>query len=289
VRDPQILEDRLVSRAITTRLVTPSYIRYLYTNDRFFEITKRMAAVSPPINSDSRPICFQYAASLWLSKFFPRLLGAGDSDSKSPFVDNRRLYTLFGAALLAAFLFLRRWQRARLVVFVAVAGFCGMLLETLLILAYQVKRGVIYQDIGLLLTLFMAGLALGATVTSRLMSVQERRKKPSRRLVGSGLIIGFCMMSVLVAWWVSAGGGVNLFSVGSWLVLSGFFVAAVFAYASSAATAAQQRMISPLYAADVVGGALGTVAGSLLWIPVVGLSGTAWLASLICLLSSVLV
>ena len=61
---------------------------------------------------------------------------------------------------------LRRRSIPRRALLAGLAGFAGMLLETVLILNYQTNRGVLYQDLGLLLMLFMAGLALGAAAVN---------------------------------------------------------------------------------------------------------------------------
>ncbi len=72
------------------------------------------------------------------------------------------IWWLIGLGLALLFLGSRlrpAWHRGLLA---AVAGFLGIVSESVLILAYQAKEGVLYQEIGLLLVAFMAGLALGA-------------------------------------------------------------------------------------------------------------------------------
>ncbi len=71
------------------------------------------------------------------------------------------LSLLLWISLPVLFLLSRFRPKLRRVLLVAAAGFMGMVLETILILYYQVKHGVLYQDIGLLLMSFMAGLAAG--------------------------------------------------------------------------------------------------------------------------------
>ena len=46
-------------------------------------------------------------------------------------------------------------------------GFAGMVLESVLILNYQTASGALFQDLGVLLTMFMAGLATGALAVDR--------------------------------------------------------------------------------------------------------------------------
>ena len=71
--DPEILIGRWRRLAIPTLLISPPYIRYLYSNDRFFEIRDMLKTVKAPMNTDLRPICYQYTLMIWLSKFFPSL------------------------------------------------------------------------------------------------------------------------------------------------------------------------------------------------------------------------
>jgi len=70
-----------------------------------------------------------------------------------------------------------------------------MVMETILILYYQVKHGVLYQDIGLLLMSFMAGLASGAFIINKAMLRRINNKKFSR-WHGIALLIGFCILCV---------------------------------------------------------------------------------------------
>jgi hypothetical protein len=57
--------------------------------------------------------------------------------------------------------------------------------------------------------------------------------------------------------------------------ISGFLVAGTFAYAAARAAQDQRRAVGPLYAADLVGGCLGSIAVSLFLIPFAGLDAAA--------------
>jgi len=72
-RDPRELGNRLSEREVEARLVIPAYVEYLYTNDRFFDIERRLDEADAPINTDVRPVCYTYTLMLWLSMFFPDL------------------------------------------------------------------------------------------------------------------------------------------------------------------------------------------------------------------------
>ena len=289
--DPVCLGERLTGLGISTRLVTPEYINYLYTNDRFHEIKEILETTCAPVNSDNLPICYQYAVMIWLSQFYPQLAfhnmnltGAGGKGS----------WILFGilfSIVILTFLILRRKFWRRRIILVAVAGFIGMVMETLLILHYQMKSGILYQDIGLLLTAFMLGLTIGAYLTnswirpSSLSATSPYNK--NRWGQGAILITGFCLLNTVMMLTLKVPIMSSLIAIAVMLVLTGAFVAAVFAYASLDRITDQARVISPLYAADIIGGCFGGLAGVLFLIPMTGLSSTAGLMSgfaVVCLL-----
>jgi hypothetical protein len=148
-----------------------------------------------------------------------------------------------------------------------------MVLETILILYYQVKYGVLYQDIGLLLMSFMAGLALGAISIERLMARFADRPRLVR-WYGVALLAGFCFLCVVTATRLTVSAAAGLLQT-SWLLMAaGFLVAGIFAYATLYEIKDQRSVISPLYAADLLGGCAGSLLGSLLLIPVLGLDVT---------------
>ena len=269
----EIMSRRLLDRNITARLVSPNYIRYLFTNDRFFETKKLLKSVAAPPNTDVRPVCYQYAFTSWLSKFFPRMALIDFSSLIEKNAVKPPFSFLLWISLPLAFLLCRLLPALRRIVLVAVAGFLGMVLETILILYYQVKFGVLYQDIGLLLMGFMAGLALGAFVMKVLMSRIDD-KGSLARWYGIGLLAGFCLLSMMTATKVAMSASLSLVHTAGFLLTAGFLVAGIFAYTSVYGIQDQKSVISPLYSSDLFGGCLGSLIGSLILIPLLGLDVT---------------
>ncbi len=267
--DYSILADRLRERRVQAKLVSPAYIRYLYTNDRFAEIAKILASGDAPANTDARPICYQYTLMIWLSKFFPSLAIPDLASLLHP----TRTQSVGWAVLVLGFLALvyllgRRLSISR-VLLVGFAGFIGMVLETLLLLHYQVKRGILYQDVGILLRSFMAGLALGAVAIQRWFSSHSGRWR------AAALPAGFAALAATTGLYVNFEPGAGLSVTSGLLALAGFLVAGMFAQASLLNVADQREAVTPLYAADLAGGCLGSLAASLLLVPVTGLFAAA--------------
>ena len=71
---------------------------------------------------------------------------------------------------------------------------------------------------------------------------------------------------------ISAG----LFQISFLLAATGFLVAGIFAYTSLHEIEDQKNVISPLYSADLIGGCLGSLIGSLILIPLAGMDVTTW-------------
>jgi len=264
--DPQKLAARLAERSISARLVRPAYLRYLLTNDRLAEIRRTLAGAPYPPNADARPVCYPLALSLWASRLAPSL-GHWAPQAVSP---RRSLLagSLIGVALALAGLLLPRRGRARAMLLVTGAGAGGMMLEGALLLAYQVRQGVLFQDLGLLVTAFMAGLALGSWAASR-AGVRGAA-------TASLLLLGGCSLVAALLWYGSWWPG-RLLTV---LLMTGAGIATGALFAS-AARWPDSGPLGSLYAADLSGGVLGALAAGLVLIPFAGLPDTALLVGLL--------
>jgi hypothetical protein len=268
-------------------MMTPPYLEYLYTNDRVAEIVQTLRNTPAPINSDSAPVVYQYTTLIWLSKFFPGLLfhnpfSAGENSQR--FIS---MPWILLAQLPVLFLVCRLFQRIRWILLVAIAGFAGMVLETLLILYYQTKNGVLFQDLGMLLTCFMGGLAAGAWLYQKWAS-KPSRSSSSLRLAGFALIGGFSAFLWGTAAFIDSGWPAGILLIGSGLFGAGAWVAAIFACASFRHQSEQSHWISPYYAADLAGGAIGCLLSSLFMIPSLGLEASAFWTGVVVILALLL-
>lgn len=262
-RDPAVLSDRLRERGIEARLVTPDYLRYLLTNDRLENVARLLAESGAPPNSDGTPVCYRETALLWLGKFVPALERAGPPDRSAAVA----LLVVAGVALLAV----RRRPAGRRAAIAAVAGAGGMVAEGVVLLRYQAESGALYQDIGLLLTAFMGGLAAGAFAFDR-AAASGRVGRPS----GAALLGGLALLLGGLGLASAAGGPwFRLWPAAAFLAASGALVAGVFGYASRAGVPDQGRAASSVYAADLLGGCAGSVLAGLVFIPLLGAGTTA--------------
>jgi spermidine synthase len=273
--DPGELADRLRARGVRPRLITPPYLAYLYTNDRREEVATllRAAATDRP-NRDAAPVCYQYAAMMWLSTFYPDLAAAsGRTEGAKASVR----WVALGLLAAGMILWARRRSNRRAVLCLAGVGFIGMVLETVLLLRYQIANGIVYQQVGWLLTCFMAGMTLGAFAAGGPAGGAGREPLPRSRLLLPIAVLAPAIASfVATAWLPSTAGltGTSLLLAAAGAAVGGAFAAVGRLWRGQARVAA-----SSLYAADVAGGAAGAVTATLVLVPAVGLDWTALVAA----------
>lgn len=302
--DAGVLVARWHARGLATRLVTPAYVRYLYASDRR-QTLARVAARPVAPNTDARPVCYLFAAVTWLSRFYPALLrldpvplspiqaAAGRHAVGEPSPAGWR--PLFanplgvGAAcvVLAALIVGRRRPAARAAMLAGVSGFCGMLLETVLLLAYQARSGALYERIGLLLMAFMAGLAAGAWLVAAL--APPGRSRRAVRALAVVMLLVLAAAAATTAALVAAGAAMSLLVTGIALLVGGMSVGGVFACAAATSEDRSGGAAGRLYGADLWGGAVGSLAGSLALVPLAGLVPTSWVVAGLGLLALLLV
>lgn len=286
--DPQVLIERLRSRGIRSRLISEPFIRYLLTNDRFSEIGETVQTRTAPLNTDRRPICYQLTSLLWLSKLYPALTALSFGEIES-LMKGKWPWIAAAAGLLPILFFIARlrpsWRRTLLV---GVAGFAGMVLETVLILQYQTRHGVLYRDLGMLITAFMLGLTAGSFAVAAAARGKSRYRTIGRKW-GAGFMAGLMLLGTLAFFQARIGRFAELAETAGLLAAAGFLVAGVFAYASLRGAPDQEKAISPLYAADLFGGCLGSVAASLFMVPLIGMDMTAAAMVVLSLLAVLLV
>jgi len=111
-------------------------------------------------------------------------------------------------------------------------------------------------------------------IIKRMMSRGIDGQKQSR-WYGISLLIGFCLLCAFTATKVTMSISTGLPQTSWLLAAAGFLVAGIFAYASLHEIDEQKNLISPLYSADLIGGCLGSLLGSLVLIPLVGMDATA--------------
>ncbi|MCG6536919.1 MAG: hypothetical protein L7F78_19985, partial [Syntrophales bacterium LBB04] len=198
-------------------------------------------------------------------------------------------FTIAGilVALLSQ-LFFQREPARNCVMLVLNAGFSGMMMETVFLLNYQTKTAMLYQELGLLLTIFMLGLALGALGTEKFFQQREskfpdsiQKQLTTVRRSGWVLLTIFGLTCVAFAFGVRVQAVSALAETSVLLFWTGAVVSAIFVVALHRDSGDPLNSLSSLYAADVIGGCLGVFLGSMVTIPLTGMTATSLCCSIL--------
>jgi spermidine synthase len=280
-RDTAVLETRIRYRNLKSSVVSPAYLRYVYTNNRFRQTTALIQASGSEMNTDSRPVCYRYTLMIWLAKFHPQLENLDSMALEFPVL--RSIYIALVLVIAGSLILLsrKRWK-VRRPVLMGIAGFSGMVLETVLLLYFQIKSGILFQDVGVLLTSFMIGLFTGSLVAG------QPRIRMSR-YAGNGILAGFFLLGGIIWLCINFDVGASLPAACSLLLATGFMVAAMFAYTGLREPGDQVGSVIPLYSADLIGGGLGSLMAGILLVPFAGLAFSAFLIMPVAAISTLLV
>jgi spermidine synthase len=272
--DPNVLVQRLRERKLRPLYVEDHYMIWDLSPERqqsFMAMVK--GGQGDGVNTDLNPLAYFSNLRLWgfqYSPEAPRILGA---------LTARNVWIVLGAVcLLGVAAGLRRGTlRVRVLNSVAVFGLTGISLEILLVFSFQVLFGYVYAKLGLLLTLFMGGLALGSFTMSR---YPRDEALLLRTLLLVQAVLGlFCLTLIPVVTYLhgrpeaSLQHLLNREALSLVSLVAGFLGGTHFPLANRLLLSRREqvgRTAGWLYAFDLLGSTLGSLLVGLVLIPVVG-------------------
>lgn len=258
------IADRLERAQIGTRFVNRHYLDAMLTPDRMADV-QRAVVQGAAVNRDFKPVLYFYCLRHWASQFNPR-------------------FGVTGVVLaLALGIYLARLRGAAVPVFAS--GFAASSLEVVLLLAFQALCGSLYYQLGIIVTVFMAGLAAGAAWANRV------KTKSLKLLAGMAIAIAlFGLVLPLVLTMLSRASAFHSSTLAVQAVIT-FLTFALAALVGAQFPLANRiefdgiprggAAASRLYTADFVGAFLGALLASTLLIPLTGVTG-------VCLLTGIL-
>ena len=258
---------RIERQGIPTRLVERHYLEAMLAPDRLADMSRALAQPAA-VNRDFSPVLYYYHLLHWISQFQAR-------------------FGLFEAALLAAWgVYLFRLRPVPLVIFAS--GFAASTLEIVLLFGFQILYGSLYRQLGVLITVFMAGLAVGAWVEVRAADSKSPTQRPcgKNRLAGLAFAIAaFASALPFVLAGLGAAGSGSFALIGVQVTIAGLtlLLAILIGMQFPAACRAQFEngalTASKLYTVDFVGASLGFLLSSTFLIPLIGVTGTCLLTA----------
>lgn len=244
---------------VTRRWVNHGYLAANFTPDRLSAV-EQAAGQPAPINHDFSPVLYFLHLRHWASQFDTRW---------------RWLIVLCG---MAAAVYLSRLRSITSVLFAS--GFAATALEVVLLLAMQALAGALYRQIAWLITIFMAGLTLGALAGTRWVSSRDRRLTSARLC---GLALTLAALAALLPWLIHGLTAAGPFQANAMLtqtVILGFTFALATViggqFPLANALAGDPHAAGRLYSADFVGAFAGALSASIWLVPLAGATAVCW-------------
>lgn len=276
---PGVLIDRLRSRGIATQYVRDFYLLDCFNPMRLAYIDSVLAGSLPArINRDMQPACYLYGLAVWSAQVHPaagRLL----SRILDPGVQTAIIVGFIIVLFLAVLATRAGSGPAAAVAFnTGLSGAAVIVAEIVLILLFQILYGTVYEQIALIVSAFMAGMALGSGIAA---CGKEGGPAGRLRLIQLALAgyVGILFFATAVVPTVDIG------RASAWGTAAFLLIALVggvlggMQFAAAARLAGEDRG-AMLYAADLAGAAAGALAASLFLLPVFGIPRTLLLIGL---------
>jgi spermidine synthase len=289
---------RFQERKIQTSLIKKNYIEYRL-HERWLQwYWKSMEGRKNRVNSDFRPLGVFFNLSYWNALFSPYLAGIFKW-----FEGFHLTFTLIKIILITIILsifFIKMPQHSSHAITYSIftTGLTGMIFSLALIFTFQTFYGYLYHQIGLLVAVFMAGIAGGSFfITNRF----DRMKNDSLLFLNTEIaIILFSILFPFVFLMPShylENRIVYLILYGAILImsfLSGMFTGIQFPLAvkiyldNPSRKGKLGQTAGLLYGADLFGGFFGGLLGGVFLLPLLGLKETCFMMALIKISSGLL-
>lgn len=289
--DYKILTGRTKERNIDIKYVREYYLFSKLSSEkvRFTEDSlKPDKAVK--INYDFKPISYYYDMIFWTAHFkdslFKKILQATTA--------NKIWNTVFA---ICGFIFLfgvisirknKELERKAIIIAVMSTGFTQISLQMITLLSFQIIYGYVFYKLGLIITCFMAGLALGGL---RIISIMPGLKKDLNFFIRTQLAICFysLLLPIILSWFLNSNKGATSW-IGSNVVflflplIAGFIGGAQFPLANKIYLRGKEeigRIAGLSYGMDLLGSCLGAILVAIFLIPILGIAKTCWLTAVV--------
>lgn len=273
----ETLSVRAAGRGLDPLMYPPELFENLFNRPRSKWLGDLLAEEQAVINTDMHPVSYRLQL-----QYFVHLIGSGIEETRESTCEKilkktwRITWWLALLPALAAFLpliILRRKPAAAsasLVYAMALTGAAGILLQLVLLLAYQTFSGVMYEGIGLLYAAFMIGLVAGTAFGEKL---------PRKKAFLSEIIV---LINTVAVAMILPSAGRALFIIPFLVVTSGFATGFAFPLLYSAHRKIQEstrkegfvKSAGIIDGADHLGAAIGALLCALILIPSFGLTRT---------------
>ncbi len=242
-----------IAEKIEQKNIPTKYVNSFYFDDELLLSRSKQIMeqidLNVPLNKDFSPVFYQSQIKLWMSHFnirywIPALL----------------------ILLFSGFFF---FKAGIIYKGVFAAGFAGTTIEIVLLLAFQVIFGYIYAVAGIIIMIFMGGLAFGSYYATRYF--KDIEKKLFSRLQFGISIFAFALPVLFILFKsVEMHDGLILVIFVILLSVISFLTGAIFSVASKISKSEYGIIASNAYSLDLLGAATGALLFTIYLIPLLG-------------------
>jgi len=260
-----------ITKLVEKRAIDNTYVNKYYLNDTNIKEKMNNAIKyidkNSAINLDFHPIVYYHQLKYWMSHF------------------KTNYYFLFGIFLLLLLVFLIRLNPINLCMFTN--GFAASSIEVILLITFQIIYGYVYQMIGIIIMLFMAGLALGSLYINKKTKTYSVVKflKIQSGIVFYSILLPFILMILNLL-------GKNPLILQIAFILLILIIGILTGMGYSLTSKISKKNISSTaaetYGADLFGSAIGALLLSAFLLPLLGIFEVCFLTGLINIFSGII-
>jgi spermidine synthase len=255
----------ILRKGIGTKYVNPWYLDDNLLKERSDYIMKNLSS-SVGLNRDLHPVAFFLTIKYWTSFF------------------RTNLWILAPVALILLLILAVTLNSITLGLFTG--GFTASSAEIMILLIFQSTFGYVFQMLGVVITLFMAGLIAGSWLQPKIRMIPDFKSY----LVIQIALAGYCAILPLILFSMNK---LQLPDPLSILIISFLTLTVSFLtgmeYAVSTHLGTEKKLSTPArnYSADLLGSACGILLTSVLLLPVLGMFRTTVILVILNLISAV--
>jgi len=273
MRNFYLASDRMldiqIARRMSARRIDTHYVNPYYIDDAAFEqrseVIRKALDPQASVNRDFKPVAYYRQLLYWLSslQFRPWML----------------------VAILLLMLVAVGWRFNTINFGLFTGGFAASSIELLLLVAFQIIYGYVYQATGAIITIFMAGLALGSWLGKRWIKLMS----------ATGFISVQCLITVYafvlpgILSWMKESLAIDFLVYTIFAILTlgiAFLVGLEFCIASQLRKGSVESVASELYSMDLMGSAMGALVVSVFLLPLWGIAKVSFVIALLNLASA---
>jgi spermidine synthase len=265
------LSKRLRQRDIPAEYVRDYYMDYNFSPMRIRLLNQDILSSPKRINRDFNPVTFIFSIVHWagMHRFNLGFLYRS--------IKPAHIYAAVFLLFLVSFFASLKKKYLPVSVCVAVTGFSEISFQIIILLSFQIIYGYVFYKLGIIMSMFMAGLILGARISTARISRDTGDMNTFRRLQAG--IVSYPVLLPLVLKYFSSVSAPGINFTGENIVfpllpvIAGFMGGYQYPLANRllhTEETDESGIAGKTYGLDLLGSFIGAIAVSLLFIPVLG-------------------